>query len=389
MEEPHQTSHSTRSSGDGIDVVFQIPSIEGGGAERKTALLASELADRGFQIMILTTGVPGDFEFKLSERVQRACMPTFLRGRLLHQRVVANIQRIKWARRFHRTHRPKAIVSIGSSSLLSASFAKLPDTRHLTWLTSTLIRGPFNSRRERFIRRISISKCDLAIAQTKMIAAECSKIGFKEAICIPNPILLSQAPLRRSHEGTPTRLVTVGRMTAEKRYDVLLDALALLDKTSVDWSCSFLGEGSLLGPLQEKSKALGLEKKVVFLGWVDDVRSVLRESDIFVMSSEFEGQPNALLEAMAEGLPCISTDFEGGGARELLGTTDAGILVPCNNVVALSHAIQRLIPDSKLREELGARGQDAIMPQALGHIADRWVDLLRLERSAQSHRGER
>jgi glycosyltransferase involved in cell wall biosynthesis len=124
---------------------------------------------------------------------------------------------------------------------------------------------------------------------------------------------------------------------------------------------------------------LGIDSKVEFMGWVEDVRGLLRKTDIFILTSWYEGQPNALLEAMSESVPCISTDFIGGAAQELLGENAAGIVVPVRDTLAISEAMASLLSDRGLRDDFGAKAREVVSSFRADRIAERWIDTLDLD----------
>jgi glycosyltransferase involved in cell wall biosynthesis len=153
-------------------------------------------------------------------------------------------------------------------------------------------------------------------------------------------------------------LVCAARLSSAKRIDVLLDALAMLLTDSVSWRCLILGTGPLEAELRARADRLGLSGRVTFLGHVDDVRPYLREADLFVLSSDKEGLPLALLEAMACGLPAIVTDV--GGTGEAVDHKETGLLVERDNPKELALAIRYLLLDSVARESMGEAARQRI-----------------------------
>jgi glycosyltransferase involved in cell wall biosynthesis len=156
----------------------------------------------------------------------------------------------------------------------------------------------------------------------------------------------------------PVTLVCAARLSPAKRIDVLLDALAMLLTDSVSWRCLILGTGPLEAELRARADRLGLSGRVTFLGHVDDVRPHLGEADLFVLSSDKEGLPLALLEAMACGLPAIVTDV--GGTGEVVVHKETGLLVEPDNPKELAQAIRYLLQDSVARERMGAMARQRV-----------------------------
>jgi glycosyltransferase involved in cell wall biosynthesis len=149
----------------------------------------------------------------------------------------------------------------------------------------------------------------------------------------------------------PLRLVTVGSLIQRKRVATLLQALVHEDCPSTT-VLRIVGEGPERASLERLAQSLGVRDRVQFVGGVapDDVPSHLQWADLFVFASESEGRPNAILEAMASGLPILATDIP--GVRELLGPR-GGILFPVGDVTALVKAIGLLLNDPDLAQSLG------------------------------------
>jgi glycosyltransferase protein len=150
-------------------------------------------------------------------------------------------------------------------------------------------------------------------------------------------------------ERTPVRgeIVTCGRLTEQKNHKLLIDAFAEVQKIYPFATLKIYGEGVLREKLQNQIESLNLNEKVFLMGATNDVAKALQTADLFVLSSDYEGMPNALMEAMAAGVPCISTDCPCGGPRELFGEDASDKLVPCNNSAQLSEAICKVLETTK------------------------------------------
>jgi len=150
-------------------------------------------------------------------------------------------------------------------------------------------------------------------------------------------------------ERTPVRgeIVTCGRLVEQKNHALLIDAFSEVLKKYPFVTLKIYGEGALREKLQHQINDLGLEKKAFLMGATSDVEKVLQTADLFVLSSDYEGMPNALMEAMAAGVPCISTDCPCGGPRELFGEDASDKLVPCNDSAQLAEAICKVLETTK------------------------------------------
>jgi glycosyltransferase involved in cell wall biosynthesis len=152
----------------------------------------------------------------------------------------------------------------------------------------------------------------------------------------------------------------VGRLHPQKRVAMLLQALklALQQRPDLAWQLKLAGTGPLERDLKALADELSIGRQVEFLGHVADVGALLDRSDLFVLPSASEGISNALLEAMAHGLPCIVTDIPGN--NEVIQNGQNGILVKVDDAQALAGAILGLATDAELRERLGRQARRTV-----------------------------
>ena len=163
--------------------------------------------------------------------------------------------------------------------------------------------------------------------------------------------MLAPSPPRASG---PPRLITAGRMVKQKRHDILLRALAMSARK--DARLTILGDGPWRGQLEELVKTLGIADRVDMPGYTADVLPELRRSDLFVLSSDYEGLPAVVLEALACNLPVATTD-NFLGAREMLGSQPSCAVVAIQDPAALAGAIDRCLDRTNEPRDLRAIAQ--------------------------------
>jgi glycosyltransferase involved in cell wall biosynthesis len=194
---------------------------------------------------------------------------------------------------------------------------------------------------------------------------------------IPNAVPAPTAePFRHAGRSEERAILAVGRLEPQKGFDVLLRAFADVARSRPEWRLRIAGEGPERGRLEALVFDLGIEDRVNLDGVVSDIDAAMRSADLFVLSSRYEGFPNALCEAMASGLPVIATDCP-VGPREIVRDGIDGVLVPPEDERALAGAMDRLMDDPASRERLGAAASaiaERFTPVA---ILDRWESLLR------------
>lgn len=211
-----------------------------------------------------------------------------------------------------------------------------------------------NNTLDRF-RRLLYKYADVLIFQTEGARDYFSeKIKLKSFI-IPNPISLP--PEEWKYENQKNMIATVGRIDFwQKRQDLLIKSFARVVERCPDWILNIYGSGNDFLQMKNLVEKLKLTENIILHGAVKDVVKKLLDNKLFVLSSDFEGIPNALLEAMSIGMPVISTDCSPGGAAFLLKEKNNGYLVPRDNVELLAEAIIHVIENY---EEAVQRGNNA------------------------------
>jgi len=168
--------------------------------------------------------------------------------------------------------------------------------------------------------------------------------------------------------GSAPRLVAVGRLYAQKRYDVVIRAMALIVRNFPEAELVVAGEGPQRPALENLVAALGLGAHVRLPGVVENVPQLLAQSDLFLMGSDFEGLPSSIMEAMYVGVPVVATDVP--GVRDLVANGVSGVLVPRGDHTALAAAAVSVLRDPDLRRALTAQARQKVLAE---HSVERMV----------------
>jgi glycosyltransferase involved in cell wall biosynthesis len=195
----------------------------------------------------------------------------------------------------------------------------------------------------------------------------------KEITIIPNGVNLERfhVPTRA---WSPPSLLFVGRVVYQKGLDLLLNALGEIK--DLPWALNIVGDGPRVERLREQAIELGIGERVHFLGWQTRAQlpATYACANIFVNPSRHEGMPNALLEAMASGLPALATRIAG---NEELITEQTGLLVPAEDTQALREALRKLLSDETLRARLGAAAHKRVAGEySWRRVAQAYLDLM-------------
>ena len=203
-----------------------------------------------------------------------------------------------------------------------------------------------------------------------------SKHILEKSRIIPNPLSKEYMDMDDVPVDRKKTIVNVGKLDAQKNQRLLISAFEKIATDYPDWTLHIYGEGELRKELTQLIDESGLSGRVVLEGNQADLKDKIKDAGIFVLSSDYEGMPNALIEAMALGIPSISTDCPCGGPRFLIEDGVSGRLVPVNNEKALSVAMTEYISD---RAKAETAGEDAKKIKKLldpDLINGRWVDYI-------------
>lgn len=221
-------------------------------------------------------------------------------------------------------------------------------------------------------RRLSYPLASAMVVQTSAIAAW-AEARFRIPIhVIPNPVMLE--PGRHREDGDAHEIISLGRLTHQKGLDVLIRSFAALAAKHPGWRLVIYGEGPDRPLLEEPAPEVGGGKNCL-AGLTQDSAAALRRASLFVLPSRFEGYPNVLLEALGCGLPVLAAACPGGTA-EILANGRHGMLVPPDDVSALTTALDAMMSDPGLREAYAARARPAVAGLEVATVGKRWLDLL-------------
>ena len=235
--------------------------------------------------------------------------------------------------------------------------------RHIPFVASQ--RGDYHARYGKFrlwlTEKVIYNTADVLLTNSEPIQRYLhQRYPDKKIQSIPNLLELPTEvwTQRQTPEGKEKLIVSVGRFAPEKGHRYLIAALNLLREQNVEWRCTFLGEGKLAAELQANVAAYGLSEQVTFPGFCEDVFSVLLKADVFVLPSLHESSPNALIEAMGIGMPCIASDV--GGIVDLIEDEVNGVRVPPKDPTALAAVLHRVLTDANFASALGKNARVTI-----------------------------
>lgn len=314
-------------------ILFYINAINGGGAERVMVNLAKYFSENEYET-VLVTSFQDTWEYPLGAKVRRL---TLENEELKQSRIKRNLSRIKKLRLICKQEKPDVLVSF----MEEPNFRAILATRGLPVKTLVSVRNDPNKEYAGklgwFVGKVLLPMADGCVFQTGDAQKWFPKRLQKKSEIIYNAVKEEFYSVERK----PIRgeIVTCGRLTEQKNHKLLINAFAKVQKAYPFAVLKIYGEGTLREELQDQIDALNLNEKVFLMGATNNVAKALESADLFILSSDYEGMPNALMEAMAAGVPCISTDCPCGGPRELFAEELSDKLVQCGNVEELAEKI--------------------------------------------------
>ncbi len=345
--------------------VFSISRLGFGGAERVVSVLANEFAKDNDVKIILTSG-DNPIAYKIDDRVQIDTIPSSY----------GNLRRWLAFRKKCVEYRADAVLAFmeatGIMSSISLIFTKIPviaSERNDPSEKSRRLSTPL-----RILGKLSNYLTSWYVFQSEGARSYYPKIAQKKSSVILNPLNTDELP-KRDENSIEKKVVNVGRLHPQKNQMLLIEAFGESEYAK-EHTLYVYGEGDFRLQLQAKINDLNLNEKVVLAGNCTDVHEEIKNSALFVFTSDYEGLPNALIEAMAMGIPCISTDCSPGGARMLIETDHNGILVPCRDKDALVKAMNKMYADNNFAQKCGQNAIKIKNAVEQKTIAKEWIECI-------------
>lgn len=367
-----------------MKLALVIFSLAEGGAERVMAFMANHWSRKGQEVSLITLDSTDTDVYPLDPEIRRVALGVYRGSGNLFEAMANNFRRVRQLRKALRaTHSETAISFMEATNVLTILATRglgvkvvvmehtNPEVHQVGWFWNAL-------------RHLTYRFADRVGVLTERSRAWAEELTDPTSVFVlPNAISLTFSPgveavNLRSLVGLPAQVqivVSMGRLAPEKGFDLLIKAFAPVAALHPDFHLILLGEGADRSALEQAREASGLAGRVHLPGRVSNPSAYLRQCDLFVMSSRYEGFPMALCEAMACGLPVISFDCPTGPGEIIHNQVD-GILVPAGDLQGLTKAMNRLMADASVRKALGARGPEILERFSEDKIMGEWNQIL-------------
>lgn len=350
-------------------------SLAQGGAERVISILTDQWSRQGkdVTIMVLNRGDTAAYEVNAAVKIENVGLVSDRSVNSL-QAGLRVIQKISALRRAIRQLRPDVLVSFldygNILTLLASRRLGIPVIVSERIDPSLYRIGTFWE----MARRVTYPHADAVVCQTEATLEAFQRRFSFQGCVIPNPVIAPAVSSQRKRElrgNTPRSVMAMGRLVPQKGFDLLIQAFSRVAARHTDWILTIAGGGPMRDELMAQAQRLGVRDRVFLTGPLEDPFPTLANADLFVLSSRFEGFPNALCEAMACGVPVISFDCP-AGPREIIRDNVDGILVRPADFEALASALDRLMSSPEERARLAARAPEITARFSVERVLALW-----------------
>jgi GalNAc-alpha-(1->4)-GalNAc-alpha-(1->3)-diNAcBac-PP-undecaprenol alpha-1,4-N-acetyl-D-galactosaminyltransferase len=348
-----------------VKILFTIASLNSGGAERVLTTLANELSKKHEVIILKSDDEDPFYEINKSIVLESLCMNKI--NSSLIKKMMHNFSIIKVMRKSIRKHKPDVVISfMDRTNIYTVLATRFLDTKLI--ISERINYEYLKSKPWRVLRRMIYPFTDGMVVLSQYDFDKYSYVKDKKIIF--NPLFIKNSKIDLTQK--ENIILSIGRLVDDKGFDVLLNALSLIDtKLLENWKILIVGDGEKKDDLERLSQNLGLGEKVKFLGKRKDVEELYKSSSIFVSTSRAEGFPNALSEALSLGCACVATDCL-TGPSELIEDGKNGFLVEVDDVKEVKNRLKILLEDKKLRSDFANQGVKMSKKYGVVNIVNEW-----------------
>lgn len=354
-----------------LKLLFIQRDLKSGGAQRAMVFIAKLLAEDNFDCFIYTYNA-SVAEISVPVGIQYIPEGNPHGENAISKYVYPIFQVCKVVNRY----KPDCIIAFTPSPCVAAIFGSYL-SKHRVPVIVCERSDPYyeNNRRFRFLRYF-FRFADYGIFQTKQSQDYFKKLKRKSTI-IPNPAKPVGILADKFAQRDKTISLVARLDNTQKRQDVMLKAMAILKQKYPDYKLLLYGEGPDENSLKEMTKSLGISDVVVFKGNVENVTSEVVKSQFSVLTSDFEGIPNAVIEGMSMGLTVISTDTSPGGARFLINDAVNGRIVPRGDFESIASTISYYIEHPEEADILSENAKKVTEALAPNKIKEQWINVIK------------
>lgn len=346
-------------------IAFLITGLQAGGAERVISNLANNFAEKNYDVKIIVMkktvsdyALNPNIDFAGADAVGKEGKNNFIKGLLFYIKQIKNFK-------------PDVIVSFLPKTIIISMLCKILFFRNIPVIVGERANPVARKNIIGKLNDILFKKADGCVFQTSDAKKYYNIIDESKQIILKNPVS-SEFDVEPFKGERKKVIVTAGRLSEQKNHELLIEAFSKVKDKFPEYKLVIYGDGPLKDKLQNKIEAVGGENNIILAGRVNQIIDKIHDASLFVLSSNFEGMPNALLEAMSLGLPCISTDCPVGGPREIIVNNENGVLVKLNNADDMANAIDKILSDREFAEKIGNNANKIYNQFSVENVCNKW-----------------
>lgn len=331
-------------------IALFISSLQKGGSERVMVNLAEYFYRQGTEVVVVTQ-YKKETEYDIIPEIRRVYSEPdeeLLQGSRANKFMI----RFRYLRNIWKTEKPDVILAfLGKNNLMA-----IATSRFLPVKTVVSVRGEptmeYEGRFMQFLAKTIFRFADGIVLQTQMVMEFFPKSVQRKAIVLPNP--LNPLFLKKKQNAEKENIiVAAGRLDDNKNHAMLIHAFARIASEYPNIKLIIYGEGECREQLEQLIEEKELTDRITLPGSVTDIADRIAKARIFTLTSNTEGMPNSIMEAMALGIPVISTDCPCGGPATLIRDGENGLLIPVGDAYALADAMRQILSNPVLEHKLG------------------------------------
>ena len=342
-----------------------------GGAERVSLALAQYISSKGIEVVLLTSTV-ASIEYDVPSSLQRIVLDKEVKS---SNKVMRLPQLINAMRRTIKENKIDTVLIMGVPLCLFA----IPGCKRTGAKVVVSERNdPTHFEGKKIVQKLSrwfMKRADGYVFQTRDAQSFYRGMFNTDGVVIPNPLLVENLPVTFDGERKKT-IVSAGRFIPQKNQKLLIESFNEIKAAIPDYKLVLYGDGALRKVFEEFISTHNLQGRVEMPGNVADLPEKIMDAGLFVLPSNFEGMPNALIEAMAMGIPCISTDCPCGGPKDLIHNGENGILVSVADKEEMKSAIKTVLTNKDMAYRLGKQACNIRKELSMPVVGDMWMNYL-------------
>lgn len=325
-------------------IAFYINSLEYGGAERVLSLIANKLFERGYIIDFITS-YPCENEYFLNNGINRIYLN---KSPIRESKIKKNIKQILKIRRILKENNDEYLITFLAEANIRGVFSSLFSKTKLIVSVRNDPHKEYSNKIIFLFVQILFIFTNGCVFQTNDALRCFNRFIRKKSTIILNPVSDDFFCIDREYSNLQN-IVTIGRLENQKNQEILIKAFSQIEKKYLNDKLLIYGQGEKKRELASLIEKMNMTDRVQLMGVTNNVADVLKTARIFVLSSNYEGLPNSLMEAIAMLVPTISTDCPCGGPKMLIKNGVNGFLVPVDSIEQLTRKLDLLLSNQKLQ----------------------------------------